>query len=268
MKSFLLPELRAFLRYTDLPGESSTNVYLAGLILAAQPSFLSIITGHPALAASRSILVDLLGSGFSDAPAEFSYSLEDHARTIANLLDHLGLRDINLIGYSMSGAVAITLAAVRPDLIARLVLLEANLDPMQPDEGKVSSQIASQSEAEFCTHGYQAIVDSLQQLGLEGNETMAIMAGMMQTAAPPALYRSAIHLVNGTRPTVRERLMRMTIPRTYIFGQRSLPDPDWQVLAQKGIQVLAVDSAGHGMAWDNPRGVAEAIDKGLSYSKM
>jgi pimeloyl-ACP methyl ester carboxylesterase len=37
------------------------------------------------------VLVDFLGAGFSDAPEAFSYSLEDHARTVAALLDRLGL---------------------------------------------------------------------------------------------------------------------------------------------------------------------------------
>ena len=54
------------------------------------------------------------------------------------------------------------------------------------------------------------------------------------------------------------------IPRTYIFGRRTLPHPDWRALPQKGIQVLAVNHAGHGMAWDNPHGLAQALAAALS----
>jgi pimeloyl-ACP methyl ester carboxylesterase len=60
----------------------------------------------------------------------------------------------------------------------------------------------------------------------------------------------------------------MTIPRAYIFGEQSLPDPWardlWDALASEGIQVLSVPNAGHGMAWDNPSGVAEALNTALN----
>ncbi len=264
MKSYLLREWRAFLRYEDFSGEGANNVYLAGLILASHPSFASIVAGHPGLAEYRSVFVDLLGSGFSDAPEDFSYSLEDHASTVARLLDELGLKGCNIVGYSMSGAVAITLAAFRPDLVSRLVLMEANLDPLGPGEGMVSTRIASQTEDGFCASGFQALIDSFRKAGMEGDSTRASMAGSLQIAAPHALYRGAVNLVRGTVPTMRERLLQMKIPRTYIFGERSLPDPDWEELANQGIQVLAIPNAGHGMAWDNPEGVTEAIYQALT----
>ena len=89
MKSLLLREWQAFLRYDDFSGERPANVYLAGLVMAAHPCFASIVAGHSALAAHHSVLVDLFGSGYSDAPEEFGYSLEDHAGTVAMLLDEL-----------------------------------------------------------------------------------------------------------------------------------------------------------------------------------
>ena len=264
MKSQLLAEWQAFLRYEDTPGATPPNIYLAGLILASQPCFASIVVKHPALAAVRSIFVDLLGGGFSDAPKDFGYSLTDHALTVANLLDQLSLKDCNIIGYSMSGAVAITLAAIRPDLVSRLVLMEANLDPLGPGEGAVSTGIAAQSEYDFCTHGFQALIDSFRQAGIDGNETMSTAAGVLQVAAPHALHRSAVSLVQGTRPTMRENLLNMVIPRAYIFGANSLPDPYWDELPSHGIQVLSVPNAGHFMVWDNPEGVADALVAALT----
>lgn len=38
----------------------------------------------------------------------------------------------------------------------------------------------------------------------------------------------------------------------FIFGEKSLPDPDLQVLAEHGIQIEVVKNAGHSMAWENP----------------
>jgi pimeloyl-ACP methyl ester carboxylesterase len=255
MKSLLL-EKQVFLRFEDLSGESPANVYLPGLMIASHPTFTCILHEHPALIKQHSVFVDLLGSGFSDAPKDFGYSLEEHARVVSRLLDELNLKGCNMIGYSMGGAVAITLASLRPDLVSRLVLMEANLDP---GGGLASKAIAEQTEEAFCTHGFQAFIQHFRDEGLAGDSTAAVLAGLLQIAAPHALHRSAVGLVKGTQPTMRERLLQMDIPRTYIFGEKSLPDPDWEKLASQGIQVLVVTNAGHGMAWDNPRGVAEAL---------
>lgn len=260
MKSFLLPELQAFLRYEDLSGESPANIFLPGLMIASHPTFTSILHEHPTLVKQHSVFVDLLGSGFSDAPQDFGYSLEEHASVVARLLDELDLKDCSVIGYSMGGAVAITLASIRPDLVSRLVLMEANLDT---GGGFASKGIAAQTEEAFCAHGFQAFIKRFRDEGIAGDSTSAVLAGLIQIAAPHALYRSAVGLVRGTQPTMRERLLQMDLPRTYIFGEESLPDPDWDQLASQGIQVLAVAKAGHGMAWDNPRGVAEALNTAL-----
>lgn len=88
MEALYLPEPQGFLRYVDLPGRSPALVYLTGLGLAVSGTYHRCIV-DPALAARRALLVDFLGAGFSDAREEFSYTLEDHARTVAALLDHL-----------------------------------------------------------------------------------------------------------------------------------------------------------------------------------
>jgi pimeloyl-ACP methyl ester carboxylesterase len=260
MKSLLL-EQQAFLRFEELAGERPANVYLPGLMIASHPTFTSVLHEHPTLVKQHSVFVDLLGSGFSDAPKDFGYSLEEHAMVVSRLLDELNLEGCNIIGYSMGGAVAITLASLRPDLVSRLVLMEANLDP---GGGLASKSIAEQTEEGFCTHGFQDFIKHFRDEGLTGDSTSAVLAGLLQIAAPHALYRSAVGLVRGTQPTMRERLLQMDIPRTYIFGERSLPDPDWDKLASQGVQVLEVTKAGHGMAWDNPRGVAEALHTALT----
>jgi len=43
-----------------------------------------------------------------------------------------------------------------------------------------------------------------------------------------------------------------------------LPDPKWNELTVGGVQVMAEENAGHGMAWDNPEGTADAIARALA----
>jgi hypothetical protein len=56
----------------------------------------------------------------------------------------------------------------------------------------------------------------------------------------------------------------MDIPRASVFGEKNLPDPDWDALASQGVQVLKVANARHTMAWDNPEGVADALHTALT----
>jgi pimeloyl-ACP methyl ester carboxylesterase len=261
MKSLFFREMQAFIRYEDLSGDNPANIYIPGLGIAAGPTFTSILHESQALGKQRSVLIDLLGTGFSDGPDNFSYSLEEHAVTVASLLDGLGLKGCGVIGYSMGGAVAITLASIRPDLVSRLVLMEANLDP---GGGGASKPIADQTEEGFCTDGFQAFVNFWREKGISGDMGMAVVAGLIQVNSPHALYRSSVGLVKGTQPTMRERLYKMGIPRAYIFGENSLPNPDWDELGSHGIQVLSVPNAAHLMAFENPRGVGEALNTALT----
>ncbi|MBO0452467.1 alpha/beta fold hydrolase [Candidatus Enterococcus murrayae] len=65
------------------------------------------------------VLIDFLGYGRSDRLDKFPTELwKDEARQTIALLEHLALRDVNLVGTSGGAWVAINTAFLRPDLIA------------------------------------------------------------------------------------------------------------------------------------------------------
>jgi len=256
MEAFFLSQWEAFLRYHQFPGEEPSVVYLAGLGLAATGVY-PRVAAEPGLAGHRSIMVDWLGCGYSDRPDQFSYSLDDHAASIAELLDHLGVRGCVAVGHSMGGSVAIALATKRPYLVAQLVLAEANLDA---GGGTFSSSIASQTEAAFVNRGYRELVQNVQRDAACGNSSAAIALGMWQVADPCAMHRSAVGLVQGTQPVMREQLLQLSIPCVYVFGERSLPDKDADELPSQGIRVAVVPNAGHGMVWGNAAGFADVLE--------
>jgi pimeloyl-ACP methyl ester carboxylesterase len=253
MDSLLVAPPGAYLRYLDLPGDGVPVVWIHGLGCAASADFASVAS-DPALRSHRSLLIDLLGHGYSDAPEGFSYTLEDHARTVGQLMDHLSLTGSAVFGHSMGGSVAITLAALRPDLVSRLIVAEANLDP---GGGYVSTRIADQTEREFEASGHHALVDWLLAEG------WVTRAATFRACSTIGLYRSAAGLVHGTQPTMRERLYAFEGPRAFIFGDRNLPDPEFDRLKGERIEVVAVPNAGHDMVFDNPRGVAECVAQAL-----
>jgi pimeloyl-ACP methyl ester carboxylesterase len=241
------------LRYIDMPGSGLPLVFLHGLGLAGSSHYPATVA-QPSVAGHRRVLIDLLGHGYSDAPSTFGYSLEEHAQTVAALLDHLGLTGCGVFGHSMGGSIAITLGAKRPDLVSHLMLAEPNLDP---GGGFISRFIAGYSEEEFVANGHQALLRRVEQLGFRTS------VGSFRVCDARGLYRSGVEVVKGTKPTMRERLYAMEIPRAFLIGERSLPDDEVEQMPKHGVQVHIVPDATHDMMIDNPTGVADAISETL-----
>lgn len=72
----------------------------------------------------RVIVPDLPGCGQSPAPCD-GYGIASQAGTLWRLLEHLGVASVNLVGFSLGGAVALEMAAAHPDLVPRLALINS-----------------------------------------------------------------------------------------------------------------------------------------------
>ena len=81
----------------------------------------------------RVYLPDLPGFGRSEKPANFSYSVRDQAALVVGFLDALGLKQVDLGGWSMGGWIAELVAAEHPDRVNRLILFDAAGLYVKPD---------------------------------------------------------------------------------------------------------------------------------------
>ncbi|MEU6242359.1 alpha/beta hydrolase [Streptomyces sp. NPDC047024] len=242
------------MRWVELPGRDAPRVYVHGLG-ATSPAYFTESAVHPLLAGHRSLLIDLLGHGISDRPADFDYSLESHADTLADALTSAGVRGAELIAHSMGGSVAIVLAARHPGLVSRLVLIDANLDPITPVPGAPgSSGITAFSEQEFLDGGWEKVRDSA---GPHWWSTMRL-------ADRTALHRSAVRLTRGTTPTMRELLLKLPIPRTFLFPEADGPFPGTEELEKAGVRVVAIPDCGHNIMLDNPEAFARETAAALA----
>lgn len=243
------------IHWTERPGRLPARVFVHGLGGNGMAVFGGVVD-QPALGHHRSIVVDLPGHGASDRPADFSYSLEAHAAAVAAVCAAAGVDGIDLLGHSLGADTAIVLAYRHPGLVRRLVISEANLDPLPASStGRASQAMRLRPEAEFVATGYQRYLDESPD-----------WAPTLRLCSPVAVHRSAVGLTTGTTPTMREMFVSMTMPRTFIRGDRGELLLDAEGLEAAGVRLFVIPGAGHMMMRDNPpaflAALAAALDQG------
>ena len=91
------------------------------------------LTPYLVKAGYRVYLPDLPGFGQSEKPANFSYSVSDEAKIVAGFFDALGLKQVDLGGWSMGGWIVQLVATEHPDRVRRLVLFDSAGLYVKPD---------------------------------------------------------------------------------------------------------------------------------------
>jgi pimeloyl-ACP methyl ester carboxylesterase len=153
---------------------------------------------HHLAVGRRVIAPDQRGHGRSPDLGEMTYAAM--AADTAALLDELGVRGADVVGFSDGGIVGLLLALDRPDLVGRLVAIGANVSfaPPAPPiySDSYEARLAALTPAELpvpdvrrgvsgAADGWPAIVEKLQAMWLgEPGITLADLAAV----GAPTLY--------------------------------------------------------------------------------
>jgi 2-hydroxymuconate-semialdehyde hydrolase len=90
----------------------------------------------PELAKSRRIVApDMLGFGYSERPEGITYNRELWVKHAVGVLDALGLDQVDLLGNSFGGGIALALALAYPQRVRRLILMGSTGTPFTLTEG-------------------------------------------------------------------------------------------------------------------------------------
>lgn len=249
MKEFQLTDSGVRLRFHDFAGDKPAIVFIHGLGCAGSLVYPAVAM-QPVLQGYRRIVIDLPGFGYSDHADIASYTLANQVDALCRLLTALDIQKLHLFGHSMGGAIAVMLAARLQDKILSLTLAEANLDV---GGGFFSKRIAAQTVDDYVSTGHAEMIRAATDAGAPS------WAASMRVADPLAVYAGACDLVAGSTPSWREQLYGFGFPRSFLFGEYSLPDEDVRILPQHGIRIGVVKAAGHNMAINNPIGLADEI---------
>lgn len=90
----------------------------------------------------RVIRFDLPGFGLTGPAPDGDYSMERYVRFVTHMLDALGARRVVLAGNSLGGWIAWRVAVARPDLVQRLLLVDAAGYPFESQSVPIGFRLA------------------------------------------------------------------------------------------------------------------------------
>lgn len=257
MKEYIIDNESNKIRYHDLQGKDTPILFIHGLGCAGSFDYPEV-AAQTDLIEHRRILIDLLGSGFSDKPDNYLYTVKDHLNYLYKFVQDLKLNKFIIYAHSLGGPIALELACKCKENVETIILSEANLD--KSSQGSSSYEFGTCNEDDFVNNIFDEVVN-------ENTIENSMWAATLSVCSPTAISRISKSAVDGGNPSWREILYSLKCKRTFIFGENSLPDDDKIELEKQKINIEIVKSAGHSMAWENPKGLAEAIKKGILYAQ-
>jgi pimeloyl-ACP methyl ester carboxylesterase len=124
-------EVNGLSMYYEIHGTGEPLVLLHGAYMTID----AVGEVVPGLARTRQVIaVELQGHGRT-ADIDRPLSYEQMADDVAALVDHIGIEDADIFGYSMGGGVALQVAIRHPDIVRKLVVASVSYtsDGMHPE---------------------------------------------------------------------------------------------------------------------------------------
>ncbi|HEY0134950.1 MAG TPA: alpha/beta fold hydrolase [Nannocystis sp.] len=249
-------------------------------MLVTSHSFTRLI---PALAGDRRVLApDLPGCGDSDRPPPVlcaDYSPRWQAAALLELLDHLGLARIDLVGHSWGGAIAVCLIDAAPERVRRLVLVDPTLMPMViPIEGRL---------AQVPRLGPYVFKNMYRRNELRRYLGRAFSSEHLVSEADVDLYwdrlaraggREAAHAMlmqlmqPDTMAAMLPRLRAIAAPTVVVFGERDAIVPhdhaERITAAIPGATLRWLPGCGHTPAEEQPEALAAVLHEHLDAAQL
>lgn len=206
------------------------------------------------LPGARVYAIDLPGHGRSDGPGRTA--IEDYADDVVGFMDGVGLGQAILVGHSMGGAIAQTVALRYPERVAGLVLI-----------GTGARLRVSPLLLEGILQNFQGVLDLMDEWAWgPGTPPELVERGrrMMARVAPQVLWGD---FAACDRFDVRDQVGEIRAPTLAITGSEDrMTPPKFGLWLQEHIpnaHFVQIDGAGHMVMLEKPEQVAALVRKWL-----
>ena len=168
------------------------------------------------------IALDHRGHGDSGRASSDRYGLQDYVSDIEALVERLELRKIVLIGHSAGGRNAFVYAAIHPELVESLVIVDIDPDAANLDSQEMFNRYMSESDE---WDSLEAVVERLRSRQPNSTDEMLIHQATYMTSDLPggrrAWKRDRTLLTAYERPDLWAEWSQISQPTLIIRGRQS-----------------------------------------------
>lgn len=251
----------------NIGGEGNPIVALHGFTgngSTMQPLVEAVRRGRPAL------LVDCIGHGASDAPTYLEpYSMNSVVDQMLSVIGQQPPGSVHLVGYSMGGRIALSMAARAPWYFASLTILSATPGLLDATERAarydadqaLADRIDSLGVEAFCDWWLQRPLFAPMIAGLD-DEQLAATRAQRSSSTTVGLANSLRGTGTGSMPPVWPRLGSLRSPLLTVAGAL---DATYIDIAERTAeaapfgQSALVPAAGHALHIENPDVVSRVV---------
>ena len=228
------------------------------------------------------VLLDPRGTGGSTKPDDpRAYELDDYVADLEELRAHLGLEQLQLLGHSHGGVVAIVYAARHLDRVERLILA-STLARFSPEQERAMAEAVERSAAEPWYEDARAALEAESAGDFDSDEELGELAlrefpfyfarygdderAYLETLRSEIPNADALRLFNTEQVPVfdlRPELKRITAPTLVIAGADDfITGPPSAAEIGEGIagsRTVLLPNTGHFVFVEAPEAFREAV---------
>lgn len=209
--------------------------------------------------ANSHLVLALDQRGHGDTGHKFdSYRLADFAEDAAEFIETLGVSEVTLIGHSLGSLVAQRVAAERPDLVAKLVLI-GSADTASGNDALVGLQAEVATLTDPVPADFALAFQASTVFQPIGDDDLAAFAQESRRVPLPVWKAVAAELAANNEVVAQD----VTVPTLILWGDRDgIFNLQAQQRLERGIanaRLIAYHEVGHAPHWERPLAVAQDI---------
>jgi pimeloyl-ACP methyl ester carboxylesterase len=259
-------------RSREVAGDEAVPVVFIHGLVASSASWEKVIKA--AAGGRRAIAVDLPGSGFSDRPWPYDYSVGGQSANLLRFLEVRGITRAVLVGNSLGGAVALVTAAARRDRVGGLVLVDAAWPRAQIPWTieTLRTPVLGEIEMELYTRPVMGWGLRHRLFADPANVSEAVIDRYWRPVTVPGTRRAALAAVRSRVEGTDTLMDKIHMPTLVVWGEqdRLLPPDEGRRLAAAipGSILSILPHAGHMPQEEQPAEFSKAVTEFLSGTPL
>jgi 2-succinyl-6-hydroxy-2,4-cyclohexadiene-1-carboxylate synthase len=220
------------------------------------------------------ITPDIVGHGKTESPDTLSrYHINAAAADLKGILDQLGIKQVDILGYSMGGRLALTFAVLFPEHVRKLIL-ESTSPGLPSESERLHRRMKDAELANFIkVQGLSQFVEYWEDIPLFStmrrvpSEIQQKIREQRLNNSPTGLANSLLGMGTGSQPSWWEKLRELTCEVLLLTGaeDRKFCDiAERMVRDLKNSSWIVIEDSGHAIHVEQPEKFGTIVNDFLS----